>query len=190
MPSGRTVQQKRQASIREALRWEGWKNSCGRWAAWCWEGGPRLPYLGKAPLVRLPLRRPLAPFCSLLFSILIHIRLPSSSSTSPPPFLSLFFFIIWPIRIPSFLWDPLHSFGCTSLTFTFTIRFRHSLLRPTHLFRIFTQQIRLTYPSFSCQIQRSIYTTLSPTSDSSDFYRFHTFVDPRLHSRICETHTL
>jgi hypothetical protein len=92
MPSGRTVQQKRQASIREALRWEGWKNSCGRWAAWYWEGGPRLPYLGKASLVRLPLRRPLAPFCSLLFSILIHIRLPSSSSTSPPPFLSLSFF--------------------------------------------------------------------------------------------------
>jgi hypothetical protein len=51
-----------------------------------------LPYLGKASLVRLPLRQPLAPFCSLLFSILTHIRLPSSSSTSPPPFLSLSFF--------------------------------------------------------------------------------------------------
>ncbi len=76
------------------VRWEGWKESRGPWTVGCLVlgGGPRLPCLGKASPVRLPLRRPLAPFCSLLFSILTHIRLPSSSSTSPPPFLSLSFF--------------------------------------------------------------------------------------------------
>ena len=89
MPSGRTVQQKRQASIREVGGVEGKVWTVGSLVL---GGGPRLPSLGKASMVRLPLRRPLAPFCSLLFSILIHIRLPSSSSTSPPPFLSLSFF--------------------------------------------------------------------------------------------------
>jgi hypothetical protein len=145
MPSGRTVQQKRQASIREVGGVEG--KFVERWAAWCWEESLRLPCLGKASLVRLPLRR-----LSLLSTLSSFLSSPTSDCPHRPrrrlPSCLSLFFIVWPIRIPSFLWDPLHSFGCTSLTFTFTIRFRHSLLRPAQLFRIFTQQTSINIPFF------------------------------------------
>ncbi len=174
------------------MRWEGWKESLWTVGSLVLGGGPRLPYLGKASLVRLPLRR-----LSLLSTTLSSFLSSPTSNCSHrprrrllPSCLSLFF-IVWPIRIPSFLWDPLHSFGCTSLTFTFTIRFRHSLLRPPNFFESSPSRLRLTYSSFSCQIQRSIYTTLSPTSDSSRFLSIPHFCRlSAIPSHLRNTHSL
>jgi hypothetical protein len=98
-------------------------------------------------------------------------------------------FIVWPIRIPF-----IHLGSITLLRLHLVDIHIHdsvSTFAPsrTRLFRIITQQISTAISFFFLpDTAKHLYHTFTPLIHPN-FYRYTTFVESRLHTRICEKHT-